>query len=268
MKKLKNLWLGIPRWVRAIGNMVLVLLIAVVFYVCIGAPTLTEEQAFRRAEKAQLVGPSTILFIEDVESYDYRHLILAETDYGVVTYVSDETWDPKLCYTAKTGDVTVVAAPKGPFKWGYSNWAVKLPVFVVDDVPGAVRAELEIDIVGTYVINLNGEKLQIPLDHHYSLESTREEENFFQFAIELPFVERYDGYTYIPDAEAEHGADGYALDLLAEAFSNQDNQLPRSNASITATVRLYNESDELIVEQDLTLREMTESNDGGANDED
>ena len=257
MRKLKNFWLNIPRWVRTIGNLVLLLLIAVVFYVCIGTPTLTEEQAFRRAEKAQLVGPSTILFNEDVESYDYRHLILAETDYGVITYVSDETWNPKLCYTAKTGDVTVVAAPKGPFNWGYSNWAVKLPVFVVDDVPDAVRAELEIDIVGTYVIHLNNEMLQIPLYHHYSLESTREEENFFQFAIELPFLDQYDGYGY--NTDAEHGADGYALDLLAETFSNQDNQLPRSSASITATVRLYDESGSLIVERNLTLREPDEN---------
>ncbi|MBQ7801120.1 MAG: hypothetical protein IJ375_02210 [Oscillospiraceae bacterium] len=253
MRKLKNFWLRIPRRVRAIGNAGLILLVAVTFYVSIGAPTLTEELAFRRAEKAELIGPSDILFNEDVKNYDYQHLILAETDYGVITYVSDETWSPDLCYTEKTGDITVVAAPKGPFNWGYFNFEVRLPVFVVDDVPEAIRAELELHIEGTYVIHLNGEKLEIPLDHHYSLKADREAEHFFRFQLELPFVSTLDDYGN--DIDAKHGADGYALDLLAETFSNLEGRLPTSSASITATVRLYDEENDLITERELTLRE-------------
>lgn len=256
MRKHKNLWLRIPRKVRAIGNFLLILLLAVIFYISIGAPTLTERQAFRRAEKADLLGPSSILLDTDLEYYDYDHLILAETDYGVITYLSDRNWDSILCYTGKAGDITVVAAPKNTINWGFLNFTVRLPVFVVDDVPDAVRAELEIHIEGTYVINLNGETLQIPLDHHYALESTREEKDFFQFTIELPSLDPFDEYGN--DTHAEHGADGYALDLLAETFSSRSNWLPRSNASITATVRLYDELDSLITEQDLTLRERTE----------
>ena len=257
MRKLKNFWQNIPRQLRAAGNSLLVLLLAVTFYVCIGSPTLTERQAFRRAEKANQVGPSIILLDADTENYDFEHLILAETEQGVITYASSDTWTPVFCYHEKTGDVTVVTAPEGPFGWGYSYYALSLPVFVVDDIPAAVRAELKLDIVGTCVINLNGERLEIPVDHHYALESTREADGFFEFFIELPFLGQFDSYGRSTDAE--HGADGYALDLLAETFSGQsyyyEHYYPRSSASITATVRLYGKSGDLITERDLVLRQ-------------
>ena len=258
MRKLKNFWLNIPRSVRAIGNLLLAFILAATFYVCTGAPTLTERQAFRRAEKANQVGPSTILLDADTENYDFEHLILAETEQGVITYASSNTWNPVFCYHEKTGDVTVVTGPGSPFGWGYSYYALSLPVFVVDDVPDAVRAELELDIVGTYVINLNGERLEIPVDHHYALESVREADGFFECFIELPFLDQFDSYGRSTDAE--HGADGYALDLLAETFSDKsyyyEYTLPRKNASITAAVRLYDKSDTLIAERDLVLRQM------------
>lgn len=117
MRKLKNFWQTIPRQLRAAGNSLLVLLLAVTFYVCIGSPTLTERQAFRRAEKANQVGPSIILLDADTENYDFEHLILAETEQGVITYASSDTWTPVFCYHEKTGDVTVVTAPEGPFGW-------------------------------------------------------------------------------------------------------------------------------------------------------
>lgn len=265
MKKFKNLWLRIPRWVRACLNLIAVFLLAVTFYVCIGAPTLTEAQAFRRAEKANLVGPSTILVDTDLANYDYDHLILAETDVCVLTYVTDKTWYSELNYIPKTGDITVVAAPKGPFNWGYQNLGVTLPVFVVDDVPAAQRAELEIHILGTYVINLNGEQLEIPLDHRYSLESQREAEGFFRFVIELPFLYPTDAYGN--DIAAEHGADGYALDLLAEIFTDSYYYRSGSSASITAAVRLYDISDNLMETRELTLREPNETSEGGENNE-
>ena len=257
MRMLFNITNRIPRQIRTICNAVLILLLAVIFYTAIGAPPVTREQAFRRAEKANLTGPSAILLSEDLEHYDYDHLILAHSQYGVTTYVSSETWHPILCYTEKNGDVTVITAPKGVFNWGSHFWEVQLPVFVVDDVPDAVRAELEIDITGTYVHNLNGEQLQIPLDHHYALEATREHDHFFRFSIGLPSLGQYDESGY--DTNAVHGAEGYALDLLAETFSNRDNRLPHSSASITAAVRLYGKSDNLLTEQTLTLREINET---------
>lgn len=252
MKKLKRLWLGIPRPVRAGLNLLIILLLAVAFYVSIGAPTLTKVQAFRRAERANLVGPSDILLETELEHYFYSYLVLAETDEGVITYVSDNVWGPDINYHEKTGDITLVTAPKNPFDYGSLNWQVSFPVFVVDDYPQAVRAEVDLDIVGTYNHNLNGENLQEPLNHHYTLTSQREQDGFFRFSIELPFLESSDGYGN--DTGTTHGADGYALDLLARLFTNRYTTIkPTSSASVTATVRLYDETDQLIVQRDLTI---------------
>lgn len=266
MKKLKRAWLRIPRKIRACLNFVVFLLLAVTFYVTIGSPTLTEKQAFRRAERANLVGPSTILYSSDVLYYDYDHIILGETGEGVITYVTDDVWDPKLSYHEKTGDITVITAPKSPFSWSYSNYMVSLPIFVVDDHPDAARAELDLHITGTHTININGEQVNTPLDHRYALESHREQEGVFHFCIQLPFLDPYDEYGN--ETNAEHGADGAALDVLAETFGVTPNALPYSNASITATVRLYDEQNALVANRDLILRSMTEEEtNGGATDE-
>lgn len=253
---MKKYWLRIPRKTRACLNFLLVLVLAFVLYVTSGAPTLAEEQAFRRAERANLVGPSTILYSSDLLYYDYDHIILGETEHGIITYVTDDTWDPQLGYHEKTGDIAVVAAPKGPFSWSYSNFMVGLPVFVVDDYPAAVRAELDLHITGTHTINLNGEKINTPLDHRYDLKSQREQDGIFYFYIQLPYLDPIDELGN--DTNAEHGAAGAALDVLAETFGVTLNHLPYSNAAITATVRLYDEQDLPVATRDLTLRSMTE----------
>lgn len=256
MKKLKRLWRRIPRKVRAIGNLLAALLVATVFYVCIGSPTSSEVQAFRRAEKANLLGPSTILLDTDLEYYYYDHLILAETDDCVITYVGEMGAYPTFCYTEKTGDVTVVTPTRSPFSWGNRNEEVNMPVFIVDDVPEAVRAELEIHILGSYKCSSGGEAETFSLNHRYCLESRREGAGYFRFSINLPSLEPYDKFGNYTDAR--HGADGFALDLLADTFSNTNNWLPYQNASITATARLYDDQDQLIVQREMTLREMTE----------
>ena len=251
MKKLKNFWLNIPRPYRAALNLLAILLILSLFYVSIGAPVPHPNLAFRRAERANLVGPSTILFSDSVENYYYDHLIMAETELGVITWVNDDQWG--FNYLEKTGDITVFSAPKEPFDWGYSHWATELPVFLVDDYPEAVRAELELDIQGYYAHNLNGELLHEPLDHHFFLSSDREDDGFFYFSLTLDYLDPVDENGN--ETNAEHGSNGYALDMLARNSTNFWNVVnPRSSADITAAVRLYDASDTLMVERDLILR--------------
>ena len=97
MKKLKSVWRSIPRPIRAVGNLICIVILCFTFYYLTGAPVLTMEQAFRRAEKVNFVGPSKILFNEAVEAFDFNHMIVAETEMGVITYVRDDSqksvWD-------------------------------------------------------------------------------------------------------------------------------------------------------------------------------
>lgn len=240
MKTLKRHWQRIPRPLRACLNLLSIGLLLVTFYVSVGAPTLRERLDFRRLERANLVGPSEILLEMEPEDYDYTHLILAETDAGVITYVSGYAWGSGFNYHEKTGDVTLVTAPYGLVGWGGRSLRISLPVFVVDDHPEALRAEVDLDIVGAYALSSEEES---PLDHHYTLSARREQEGFFRFSIDLPA-------HYF----TEHGPDGYALDLLAKKFTNYFNVFrPVSSADITATVRLYDSAGQLIARRELTI---------------
>ena len=254
MIKLKFFWLNIPRPVRAVINILAILIVAVTFYICIGAPTLNAEQAFRREERANLLGPSAILFNEKVENYPYgTNLILAETDNCLITWVDDDWYG--FNYHEKAGDITVVTAPAYWFDFGQEWWDMTLPVFVVDNYPEAVQAVLELDIQGVYVHNLNGERLEEPLDHQFSLTNHREDEGFFWFRLNLESIDPYLEHGNV--VETPHGSNGYAVDALADTFTNAMTVMnPQSNVSITARVTLYDEYENLVAEKDLILRTL------------
>lgn len=254
MRKLKNFWRNIPRPVKVLLNILAMIAVASTFYVSIGAPTLTKEQSFRRAERANLLGPSTILFNEKVENYQYGTLIVGETDHGVITWVDDSWYG--LNYHEKTGDITVVSAPKYWFDWGGSDFAASLPVFVLHEYPEAEDAWLLLDIEGTYTHNLNGETLNEKLNHTPGLHAIKGGDGFFYFSLDIPH--RSEEGSSRDDASGL-ADDGYALDMLAHHFTNTCNSTnPQSNASITATVLLYNKYGTLIVEEELVLRIMDE----------
>ena len=248
MKKLKHLQNKIPRPCRAVCNLVFSLAIAAVFYVCIDSPAFSQAHQFRRAERAGLVGPSTILFNDKIDKYDYSNLIVGETEHGVLTYATDDGLQ-SFNYFKKTGDITVISAPKGFFTWGSEYWEVDLPVFVIDDHPEAVRAELALSVKGTFEYNHNMEHIVQPLDQHFSDEAEREHDGIFCFTFNLPFIDPLDKYgTWL---DVGHGADGFALDALSHAFTNKG--LRDFEGIITAIVRLYDESSKLIIERELLL---------------
>lgn len=249
MKKLKEQWDKIPRPCRAITNLVLALVIAIVFYVSIGSPPFSRAHQFRRTERANLVGPSTILFNDSVENYEYSYLIVAETEHGILTYATDDDWPLRFNYFKKTGDITIVSAPDGPFHWGLDYLAISLPVFVIDDHPEAVYAELDLSIEGTLQHNINGANYTEELDQQFHVVSNRENEGCFRFSLDLPFIHPLDENGNWLDVS--HGADGFALDVLAATFSERVFKDPE--AVITAVVRLYDASGTRIVEQEQTL---------------
>lgn len=249
MKKLKEQLDKIPRPCRAITNLVLALAVAIVFYISIGSPAFSRAHQFRRTERANLVGPSTILFNDSVENYEYLHLIVAETEQGVLTFATNDIWPSRFHYFEKTGDITVVSAPDGPFRWEEDYHTVNLPVFVIDNHSEAVHAELEVSIKGTLERKVNGVKYVETLDQHFSDQSERENEGIFCFSFDLPYIDPLDEYGNWLDVS--HGADGFALDELASTFSDHEFKTPK--ATITAVVRLYDSAGTLIAEREQTL---------------
>lgn len=249
MKHIKNAWLRIPRPVRAMVNILLILVLGFLFYFSLGCPTFTTEQAFRRAEKANLVGPSTIVDTLDHEEYpEFNKVIVGETDYGVVFYCTQDVFFPIFSYREKMGPVTVLAVPTDPFNWGLDNYGHSLPVYVFDDYPDAVRAELDLQIQGTYDYTSNRVPRTEHFDKAYALTADREQDGFFRFQIDAV----YTGNRITEDL----GEDGFAAWYFSQVCTVDiwSDESREAEHAIPATVRLYDKNGALIVEESLTIR--------------
>ncbi len=234
MKNLKRIWSRIPRKLRAITNLVLITAFAMALYVFIDSPAFSEEVQYRREERANHVGPAQILDMLPLDSfYRYEKVLLADDGDGVILYQYDENRGD-LTYRKKTGDITVLALPGDSFST--SEWqrqkSAEHPIFVFDDYPDAVRAELNITLSCEY----NSENFQ----KAYTLEARRQSPGYFLFTL---CVSNPNGL----------GAEGEALYQLSHISS--DVAYGRFfDVAFPATVRLYDETDALVCERSVTIR--------------
>lgn len=252
MKKLKMMLKNVPRKVRIAFDLCLILLLGFLFYLSIGAPTFSAEQAFRRAEAINMVGPGKIVDTLGWSDYPmFETLIVAETESGVEFYGEyrmghGDAWPkglniqyrtPLFSYREKTGEMTVLAAPVDGFGLSRYDSEGKLPVYVFCDYPGAVRAELDMTVSGSYKTGNGGEAVEREFTRTFSADSVRHGDGFFRFTLT---------------------GEGRILNYIAH-ISNGDywsRTLTDSErgASIPVTVRLYDENDALVIEKALFIR--------------
>lgn len=243
MSSLKQLWSKIPRKARVLINLLAIALVGMVLYVFTGSPSFTALQRYRRAEKANLVGPAQILTICDLENAGYDHLLVADDGAGVILYgySSLPGSQENFVYREKNGDLTVLAAPDFRF-FGAEEYVLDLPVFLFDDHPAAIRAELELTLSTT----LN----DVYFEKDYLLESQREGDGYFRFNIH---AESENWYTdeYGQEWGSTLGAEGHALQEFSRmcGYSSAWNLLPQP-----VTVRLFDTQNALILEQELLIR--------------
>ncbi len=214
--------------IRTIVNLFAIGLCLVLIYIFLGSPVLTEEAAYRRAEKANLVGPGEILAVIAPEGQVYSHLILAKDETGVMLYAWD-WWnreEREFVYREAEGDMTLAAAPGREYFWLQSHGV--LPVYLFDSCSEAVRAELTLTIRGEF----EGEAYE----NTYSLTAEREEAGFFAFTIL---------------ADDCQGPEGHGLFQLRCATGNSAADL--SGTEIQADVRLYDAQDREILQKMLAL---------------
>lgn len=230
MKQLRILWQHIPRKSRIIVNILAIAATVLLIYISVGSPAFSVKNAFRRAEKANLVGPGEILAQLKPTSTAYEHLILAEDSDGIILYGFDR-WDPRnttLVYREKTGNITVTAAPGNT---DFPNMrTAALPIFVFDNCTNAVQAEL--------TLNLNTVWNDEIFEKTYHLTADRENDGYFSFLLST---------QRIPSL----GAEGYALHILQTLCSNS--MADTRGYSIPATVRLYDEWGNLLIEEKLSI---------------
>lgn len=248
----------IPRPVKACLLAVLICLVCILYYISIGCPTLTFRQDFRRAEKANLVGPSKIVDQLNANDYhEYDDLIVGETEYGicflgrteyeVAGTANKQEYRYQFNYREKTGDITVAAAPNF---WGFSwvnhhkDWSLSLPVYIFTEYADAVSAKLTLTVQGNYTETVNG----APQTTDYSEVFTATAQAIEPGVLRC-FVESGSGSSHI------------ALAALSDLCTND--ALKESDElwmEIPCTVELFDAEGNLILREEIVLR-----TDSGAN---
>lgn len=244
--KLKNRLNRIPRPLKACVCAVLVILLAITYYIALGCPTITFRQEFRRAEKAHLVGPSTIVDTMNGEYSEFDKMIVGETEEGICffgryynSFPYNDPFDEKqyyFSYVKKTGDLTLAAAPNvWGDSWYFLGFVRYVPVYLFTNEPEGIRAETDITVTGTCRDD-SGEDL--PFTQTFHSEADRSDEGFFRFAL-----------------SADDEAGSAALNFLSCVTGRNVIRLNYGYGltSITATVRLYDTDGTQIQEKELTL---------------
>lgn len=248
IRKVHHFWGRIPRPAKAIVCIICSLALAALYYIALGSPTLNFEQEFRRAEKANLIGPSRILEILDNNCSDFDRMLVGETDYGICFFGETEITVRRgnnyakeemvytFSYREKTGDITVIAAPNSSSIY-WNDFKMCLPVYVFDAYPDAARAELELTITGSDTHVSNGEKITTDYCEHFTATAKRTGVGYFRF-----------------DLTAKEKTRLYALCLLSsvsgiDTYYNQ----PSAIAEIPGIVRLYDANGVLIIEKEFTI---------------
>lgn len=234
------------RPIRAIINCLLTVALAVVFYISIGCPTFSFTQEFRRAEKVHMVGESVI--VDTVTNHpDYSRMIVGETEHGICFFgmdmvqIASRFGNPSkayytLTYCEKTADVTVAIAPNdGAAMWDMMRCS--FPVYIFDEHPEAVRAEIRTTVTGKETYYSEGKKVTVSFKETFTAEAERSGEGYFRFTL---------------TNNDENG--GRALGLLSMVGSGAGLSSENKSTVIPFTVRLYDENGALVVEKVFILQ--------------
>lgn len=239
MHKFKNWWHTLNRKKRIAFLLLGIGVSLLLLYFCCGCPAFTLEQKFRRAEKADLIGPSAILGLEYVEMPSYTQPVFVAEDETTVTlcgcypvFLDDNT---HLIHRKKTGDLTIVVWPRTVDTMPYE--AFEVPIFLFDDFPEAKRAELEFTLVWDETFSRD-----------CLTEAHREQSGYFRFDIPCPVSK------ITTDEFGGSEIDGRDASLLYSLALASDYNGGVSRTQFPITVRLYNNREELICEETVIVQ--------------
>lgn len=240
--KLIQKWKKRTRKEKIFLYLCLILIILPIGYLLLGCPALSAKMAMHRAEKAALIGPSTVIGEEMIDYSSWNRVILGETENGFVLYgYNDErNYIPCLVYRERAGALTVTSIAGSS---RLSNGS--LPIILFDEYPMAVRAEIEF----RENINYNGENHEF----HYSLSSQRENTGYFRFNLPTNDDQYYtneDGNLVFTYNDDKASAENYLIYSIGQTFAGKSGGM---DEPIAVTVRLYDGSDELIANETISV---------------
>ena len=218
---------------RALRNLLLLIpvFLAMSYFTLFPAPI--PELEFRQVEKAHLVGPGTILGVEQIDYSWCDTMIVAETEEGVILWITgDRAGNSYFTYREKDGGNLLLAAPGSQ---GYISFAenIHLPLVLFDEQPKARRAEIQFTLRET----INGE----PFEKAYLLSAQRNATGYFCFNLDTgDREERYDGIS------GEHAV----LDQFMSVSSNQNRQI---GYHVPVEIRFYDFTGTLIAQNTISV---------------
>lgn len=186
MKKLIRRWKRIPRKLRFFLDVFLALILLFGFLLTREIPAVWDDTRFRRAEKANLAGPSEILDLfhvpEEWAPVGYARLLLADAGEEVLfcPFYTNYNGYGALYRREKTDGILLTTPPS--FLLGSWDLSV-VPLFLFADDPAAVRAEVQLRLSEDVVLELSQVRGADAPDEERD-QHTRQ--RFFWFDIPMP----------------------------------------------------------------------------------
>lgn len=239
-------WSKIPRWIRAMTNLLICILLIVAFFVPAVLLFLSQwipEAAFRYEERLNMVGPAKIVATVDNASYHYDRVILAEDKKGFALYgYNSEKYEydkSEFYYLNKTGDITIIPLPYSTVDEGSHTFS-DITIVMADLYPQAVRAELDIVLYDDAYYSYGGKHIRFPGYWTCSTEAQRQLPGYFIFSASCG---RDDGTAV-----------WYWKSKTLCTFLTDTVVMPSINSNTySLTVRLYDAAEELIVEKEMKI---------------
>lgn len=209
--------------------LIIILLFGLLDFLSAGFFLIPENQ-FRREERGNLVGPSTILGKEQIELGPFQGMIVAETQETVILWLYGEDIGRTQFICRNKYDDNMLIAPPGTGGFVFLTDELHLPIVLLDSTPRAARAEIEFTLKECF----DG----ADFEKSYHLEAQRSQQGYFLFTL---------------DAKGQWpglGAEGTALNTLTNISSNRDTYISRS---IPIEIRFYDLTGELIETDRITI---------------
>lgn len=243
MTKLKQLLGCVPRWAHIALDLLLAALLLFAWYIARGAPPFGEEAAFRRAEKAAMLGPSELIDRYFTESGwpllpgSYNLTLLGDAGDAIYfyTYVVGQgtsDMDGVLTRREKTDGLLLTTIPShaAPMAVFDETEELTLPLLLFVDDPAVVLAEVTLSLP-------NGETWTV---------TQRRGDAKDLAPTEGPIKEHY--FRFLLHGGAEDWRD-WMYELLAT-----NNPHSVTTAPFPATIRLCDAQGRLLRELDYTIR--------------
>lgn len=226
MNRLKTHWAALSRPVRILLLWLMLLVAVFLTYIAIGSPPLTAEIGYRRAEKANMVGPGQILAEIDLNEPNKKGqtVIVAQSTNHDILYWHNSSALRAYPKNEKPSLYCISTTPPKSGVNGISEgYGVQLVLF--DRNPQAVSAEIRISTTyfDTYI--------------------ARDRE-----VVILETADRmYDGFFYY----SIQSFDGKQLSLLQYLKYLWDSYDTQNKDSVKVNVRLFDKDDKLLSNREI-----------------